>query len=347
MNNESAQRRLSLDVIRSLAIFLVITIHTFTFDVTKNVPMLRAAILCVAKIAVPLFLLLTGYLNNRKTVEDYYERGKWKGCFRVLLAYIVLGGICYIESVMSNGFSGISDVAKSVLSFKLTPYGWYVEMWIGLFFLTPFLNVIVHHLTPKTECALLVTLLLLSSVPLFLNRNGNIILPGFWMQLWPVAVYFLGAWLSRNEVKVRGWQLIVVILGVAFGEPLLNRIVQSGSYLYFWGGHNDIVYTILAFIVFAWLLKNTPERWLKKHRILSGGVILISKQSLNMYLVSACFDSIFHLLFAEQMQISSITVLPWLLFVLVLSFSCSLAVSIVYDWVVSLNASKVTQYFRR
>lgn len=42
MNNESTQRNLSLDVIRSLAIFLVITIHTFTFDVTKDVPILSS-----------------------------------------------------------------------------------------------------------------------------------------------------------------------------------------------------------------------------------------------------------------------------------------------------------------
>ena len=52
--------------------------------------------------AVPLFLLLTGYLNCKKTVEDYYVRGKWKGCFRVLLAYIALGSLCYIGTAVQR-----------------------------------------------------------------------------------------------------------------------------------------------------------------------------------------------------------------------------------------------------
>lgn len=270
MSKDCKPRTLSLDLIRALAIVLVITIHTFAFDVTHPVPLLRASVLCVAKMAVPLFLLLTGYLNNRKTVEDYYERGLWKGCFRVLLAYVVLGGVCYVYECVNHGFRGMADLVCELLSFQLTPYGWYVEMWIGLFFLTPFLNIVTNQLTVKRERALIVTLLMLTSVPLFFNRNNHTLLPGFWTYLWPVTLYFIGAYLSRHDVRVKLWMLITVVLGVALGEPILNLVLHSNKYLYFWGGQHYMVYPALAVVTFAYL-KNAPLRWLQNNRICRGG----------------------------------------------------------------------------
>lgn len=50
-----------------------------------------------------------------------------------------------------------------------------------------------------------------------------------------------------------------------------------------------------------------------------------------MYLVSAAFDQQFRKLFASQLQTEGNMVLPWLLLVLVLSVTCSLVVSMVYD----------------
>lgn len=74
------------------------------------------------------------------------------------------------------------------------------------------------------------------------------------MSLWPVTLYFLGAYLSHNSVKVRKRVLFIVLLVVAFGEPLLNIIVHSKTYLYFWGGQDGIIYLISAFVVFAFIL---------------------------------------------------------------------------------------------
>ena len=139
-------RNYALDVIRALAITLVLTIHAFSFKASEGASVLQEGILCLAKMVVPLFLLLTGYLNCKKTVEDYYVKGKWKGSFRVLLAYIALGSLCYIGSVCMGREAGVVDYIKQTLAFKLTPYGWYVEMWVGLFFLTPFLNIIYNKI---------------------------------------------------------------------------------------------------------------------------------------------------------------------------------------------------------
>ena len=272
METQKNKRNFALDVIRALAITLVITIHTFGFDANKGASLIQEGVLCLAKMAVPLFVLLTGYLNNHKTIEDYYGNGKWKGCFRVILAYIILGSLCYAGSVCWGRNYGVFDYLKTLMAFKLTPYGWYVEMWIGLFFMTPFLNIIFHNLDEKAERILLVTLLLLSSIALFFNRNGNIVIPAFWMSIWPVTLYFLGAYLSRHKVKIEKKVLLLVLLAVGLGEPCLNLFCHSDSYLYFWGGQDGVVYLVSAFVTFAFILHKFSDK--SYSNFFSGGYLL-------------------------------------------------------------------------
>ena len=243
------KRNVNLDLVRAVAIILVMVNHTFKLG-EMSLP--QAGIRCIALAGVPLFLMLTGYLNHNKTCEDYYIKGKWRGCIRILTAYLVLGTICYI---IGNFFDGkdfsIKDFILKLSSFKLTPYGWYIEMWIGLFFFTPFLNMIVRQLSDNSEKILLVTLAFFTCIASFFNRNGINILPNFWISLYPITLYFIGYYISRHEINIPKWFTIGYITIIAIGEPLFNLIVSSKQYLYFWGGQDDIVYGVLAIVIFV------------------------------------------------------------------------------------------------
>ena len=81
----------SLNLIRAFAIFLVMLNHNFC----QNIGPLQDIFVVLGKAGVPLFLLLTGYLNGNKTIEDYYVYGKWKRCIDIIIAYGVLGTLCY------------------------------------------------------------------------------------------------------------------------------------------------------------------------------------------------------------------------------------------------------------
>lgn len=218
------ERDVRLDLVRSFAILAVLIVHSFSF-VELSAP--QDFIRLIGLTGVPLFLILTGYLNQHKTMKDYYVGRKWRSCIRVLVAYVVLGSICfivdrhfYVDKVLS-----LKAWATELLQFKLTPYGWYIEMWIGLFFLTPILNYIVKAMNEKEEKMIIVTLVCLSSLPAFLNRNGFSIVPNFWVNLYPIALYFCGVYLSKHTIKVRISYLLLLSALVLCTEPVLNNVM--------------------------------------------------------------------------------------------------------------------------
>ncbi len=81
----------SLNLIRAMAIIMVMLNH----NISKNIGPVQDIFVVLGKTVVPLFLLLTGYLNSTKTVEDYYVYGKWKRCLDIIIAYLILGSFCY------------------------------------------------------------------------------------------------------------------------------------------------------------------------------------------------------------------------------------------------------------
>ena len=100
---------------------------------------------------------------------------------------------------------------KNLISYSGTRYSWYIEMYIGLFILIPFFNIIINSLKSKREYQMiLITLIVLIALPSILNifkfdsiewwkkpsisNNYVKILPAWWTSIYPVLYYFLGAY---------------------------------------------------------------------------------------------------------------------------------------------------------
>lgn len=198
-------------------------------------------------------------------------------------------------------------------------------MWIGLFFFTPFLNMIIQELSDKSEKILLITLIFFTCIASFFNRNGINILPNFWISTYPITLYFIGYYISKHEINIPKWLFISYIIIVAIGEPLLNFIVSSKQYLYFWGGQDDIVYAVLAFLIFT-KIKN-----LNLNNIKLYGITKVSFASLHMYLISYLFDHIWYKTFENNYFTDSpINNLPYYFIIFILSFCCTLPTSLLY-----------------
>lgn len=120
------------------------------------------------------FLLLSGFLCHRKKWSGRY----YLGVFRVLFTYGFATLVCLIFRCIRQGVPfSVTWAVKGLLDYTGSPYAWYIEMYLGLFLLIPFLNAMYHGLdSQKKKLALVLTLAALTALPAFCNRN-HLLLP--------------------------------------------------------------------------------------------------------------------------------------------------------------------------
>lgn len=140
-----------------------------------------------------IYMILTGYLCCNKTFgAKFYRSG-----IKVIASYLFFSLLTIIVNryLIHSGMTWASGI-KGIFSFSTIPYAWYIEMWIGLFLLAPFLNIWYKALPNKRmKIYLIILLLALTALPDFFNRYGLYIVPGFWESIYPVCFYFCGCFI--------------------------------------------------------------------------------------------------------------------------------------------------------
>lgn len=116
ITNPGGYRASGLDVIRCFAILFVIGSHFFMysgFNETdfSSIPMFILGMLQTLTMAnVPLFLMLTGYLNLNKTISKKYYRGG----IRVITSYLLISIITvfFRKYFMHEDLSWLQGILK-------------------------------------------------------------------------------------------------------------------------------------------------------------------------------------------------------------------------------------------
>ena len=272
-------------------------------------------------VGVPLFLMLTGYLNSGKTLSRSYYRG----FVRVLSAYVVYSLITIaVRELWQGDHRSPWQWAHAVLRFDAIPYAWYIEMWIGLFALTPFLNLLYKALPDKRHKQMLIlTLLLLSLMAKFCNRYDLKVWPAYWDNLSPLAYFFSGAYIRQYRPVVSLRLALGVILGIALLNPLFNLVLVSGRPMVQPFGTTD---TPLGFItsVLVFLLLYRRD---VSHPLARRTLAKVSLLSLDMYLVSYIFDSLLYPWLLAHVYTSQAQIGPYWLLAVPLVLLCSYLLS--------------------
>lgn len=237
------QRDYGIDLARAVAITLVLAVHSFLYNGYYNEPlegigMAVSTILRMAFIsAVPLFLILTGYL----CVGRRWSKGYYRKLLPVLLTYLLAAAACLAFRILwLKEDISLLGMIRRVLDFSAAPYGWYVEMYIGLFLLMPFLNLVWHALEEQGKKVLLVTLLVMTALPPLVNLYQQI-LPDWWTGIYPLTYYALGAWLREHPVTAKRRWLLLGWIAAAAAAGMVQYAVQQRLFPgqpYYGGSYN-------------------------------------------------------------------------------------------------------------
>lgn len=287
-------RDVRLDLYRCLAVSNVLAIHFFLYigfyeePLSSPLMFLQLLLRTFLTICVPSFLLLTGYLMSKKNLSSHY----YQGISHTLLTYLVVSLFCKLFKILFYGETFSAPLfLKGLLSFSEAPYSWYIEMYIGLYLLIPFLNAGYQALSSRTaKRCLLITLIVLTVLPGTINDFNLHLLPAYWELLWPFTYYFAGAYLREflptiSYKKIFPLIVVLLILFSAFDFSLnYEKPYRSGYY----NGYFGIITFILTVLCFVGIMNLKLESLPNPIRIF---IHKVSELSLGIYLSSWIMDS--------------------------------------------------------
>ena len=328
-------RLIGPDIIRTFAILCVISGHFFTVNTPYNqtpfegVSMYIQGFLkaVVSTIGVPFFIMLTGFLNCKKTLTKEY----YKGLIRVLVPYLIVSIITW--TVLSVDHS-LTRLVLGILGFKTIGYAWYVEMYIGLFLLIPFLNMILRQVFDNGQTkSLILTALCLTALPALLNRGDIHFFPGFWIMTFPVTFYIIAATIREYEphLKYKMWWFIGALL--LYGIAPISRYVflKRGLDVSLSASYYSMINLAATTITFMLLydIEYVPS-WLKR---ICSFVALIAYE---MFLLSYLFDKLVYPYVMERFYVNQSDFIVWFVPIVVIVFLLSMIAAYIYKRLVNL-----------
>lgn len=346
---EMKKRSINVDLVKTVAVFSVISVHFFlnagfySKIVSGSNMYLMTFFRTLFMICVPLFLITTGYLMKSKTLgKKYYLK-----ISRVLIIYIIdaIMYLAYHALYLGESFS-IKHIVRCILEFDIG-YSWYIEMYIGLFLLIPFINLIYNNLKSKKEKQILIlTMLLLTSFQGVFNIKYALI-PKWWTNIYPLTYYFIGCYIKEYKINLKKYQNILILLTCLIISTLVN-IYLSYDKNFVWSIHNDwgsILNVLTSTLVFIFIINlNLQNINIKLKKIISK----ISELSLGIYLTSSIVDNfLYSNYFADINLLSFIGYFKIVPLVFILSTSLSMIINIIYQTINKYIVNKANKVFTK
>lgn len=337
------KRNINIDLIKSIAIFLVISVHFFLNTKFYNMKINEINMFVgiffrtMFMICVPLFMITTGYLMKDKKLNKKY----YIGIFRVLITYLLstIAILIYFKIYNNDPFN-INYILEKILTFSCG-YSWYIEMYIGLFLLIPFINLIYNNLKSKKQKQLLIlTMLSLTSFQGILNMK-YIIIPDWWINIYPLTYYFIGCYLKEYKININKYVNILLFFSLTALSSYINIIFSKGdcfkSEIY---NNRGSIFNVLTAVLFFIFIINLNLN--KMPKVISKIITKISNLSLGIYLLSVIADNLLYFHIFKDTNLYSFkgyfTIIP---LVFILSIVLSIIINTIYKLIDKFIIQKI------
>ncbi len=290
MYDVDRRRNTGIDLVKVFAVCSVIVLHyLIAIGYYSEVSGTRHfMILSIIRWAVmsscPLFMMLSGYLLSKKKPELKY----YYSLVKVLRNYSVI--IILMLILHKDQFS--IELLKNYVNMSAM---WYVNMYVGLFLIAPFLNAAYNCLNSNQKNLMICILLLLSS---FWTVTDNW-WTSYWSSLYPIMYYFIGVRIRELQPHIKKSIAILTLFAMLSIVSIFTQYIDYGKpfdWVHNFGGYssgyNALPLVLIACICFCLLYDIRI-----KNRTLAYLVELISSQSLEIYLISTMLTGAYVRLF--------------------------------------------------
>lgn len=340
------KRIIGLDLVRFIAVFFVVSVHFMLYSHFYEAKMEGIGMFIMTGLrwlfytCVPLFIILTGYLKSKKKPNKEH----YKSIVPILSTYLILSIIAIlVKKFLLHTGDSYGHLIMGIFNFSTIDYAWYVNMYIGLFLLIPFLNILYQNIdTQRKKQILIGTLLGLVSLAPFINAFNiegiqlNLV-PNWWVGIYPFLYYFIGCYIKEYQIrlpKVANFLLLVMAL---FIETIITFFYSHGKVFdsLLFEGYNALPTVLIATLIFL-LFYNVQF----KNRPLRIMITDFSKLSFDIYLISCLVDAYFYSHFAKYVS-SSPKALPYLFLFVPVIFLTSYVIAFIKRCIINgLSALK-------
>jgi len=281
-------RHVGVDIVKSVAILSVIGVHFFlntkfyTTNLNSSNLFIQTILQQLFLACIPLFLISTGYLNNNMDIGKKY--------FKKIIPVIVIYLLYSIPALLYRAH--IKEIETSIplwisliFKFKGNRYSWYIDLYIGLFLLIPFLNRMYSTLKSKKEKQTLIFILIILTSIVSLVRN-NFLVSRYWTSIYPITYFFIGKYIKDFQPKIKIHLNIIYLLLIILIQGIIEYLASSGGvYKHYLTDYTSILRLVQGYLEFILLY-----RFDIKNRFMRNNMINVSKLTLDIYLASFITD---------------------------------------------------------
>jgi surface polysaccharide O-acyltransferase-like enzyme len=299
---------LPVDLIRTVAIILVITYHSVTLNWnvgTLNFPQSiviwssSSLYLSIVVMGVPLFVILSGALLLQPSKLDEPIRVFLKkrlariGVAFVFWSIIYFAWSYFVDHATLTAYSVIQTLLQGGAYYQF----WFIYLLMGLYLITPVLRVVVKNADRKILRYLIVLWFISATVPDLLHLITGLAMDNALFLFGGYIGYFvLGAYLIGADVKTKTLKMLLVagVVLTFFGLFAMNFPFNAlGDYYFFtqYTSMNVILASVAAFM----LLSKYPRDWPGNSKPwLSSLVHAISANTLPIFFLHPIILEIFN-----------------------------------------------------
>ena len=314
----------NIELLKCIACILVIINHTSSYLlINENYLYFYKIEFVLCRIAVPIFIMCTGYLMSTKELKG---RDILRKISKVFIPLFLLSVFIYFLQHKTIDLIFLQNFIKTPI---IEAY-WYIYMLVGLYLIMPFLNYITKNTTLK-EHIFLISIILI--IPALLNLF-SFELSAYWglaIPTYVIGYYLTGSMFHKIHKQIKFTKLSGILLLILY---IIGIIFYTNDNLELYNIDSLLLISMsILFINFILGFKI-----LKQHKFLT----LISTNSLYIYLFHPILQnkiyglSIFQNIFSFN-YIIGILLYQFTLLLICLSFS----------WICNYTTKKITSFISK
>lgn len=298
-----------IDLLRSVAVIMVIILHYLIGVGYYNEPSgtrhfyVLSLIRWLSMSSCPIFMMISGFLIGKRKIErkHYIKTLKLaRNYFTIIMIFFLIN---------PNTFS--IEAMKKYVNFSEL---WYMDMYIGLALLAPFLNRLYDALSKNEKELLIVILVLVSSFWTVTQKWTT----SYWSALYPFLYYYLGRYIHEQKIHLNKKSILVLLVFMVTTVSFYSQYIKYGqpfdwneNFGGYSSGYNALPVVIIATACFL-LLYDIEITNKAIYRILQE----ISSVSLEIYISSALIigprirEMIWSLMLPVSKEVQMIIIVP-------------------------------------